>query len=93
MSDEPNQPLPVSSSPRIGDTRPAPQIGDTRPAAPSGAPIPSTPGQGGGRRRRGGRGRSGQGNRDSRGERDGALSNPQGGARRLMDAPVEASAP
>jgi ribonuclease E len=103
VSDEPNQPLPVSSNPRIGDTRPAPQIGDTRPAVPSASTStsssPSTPGPGGGnRRRRGGRGRSGQGNREPRGDRDASSysnspNNQNGAPRRLMDAPVEASAP
>ncbi|HEY1761960.1 MAG TPA: Rne/Rng family ribonuclease [Acidimicrobiales bacterium] len=100
MSDESNQPVPSSTSPRIGDTRPAPQIGDTRPVARGAtAPAtPSTPTSGGNRRRRGGRGRSGQGNRENRENRegrDGATQNApaNGGARRSTEAPVEASAP
>ncbi len=92
MSDEPNIQSAASSSPRIGDTRPAPQIGDTRPGTASVPPNTNTggsPGQpggqgGGNRRRRGGRGR-------------GSLSqgNPQrqGGGARLGETPVEASAP
>ncbi|HTT60042.1 MAG TPA: Rne/Rng family ribonuclease [Acidimicrobiales bacterium] len=96
MSDESTQPLPSSSSPRIGDTRPAPQIGDTRPAGRSSAPgapgTPSPPGQG--RRRRGGRGRSGgQGNRDGRDARDSRDATTAVATRRPTDAPVEASAP
>ncbi|HEV3188033.1 MAG TPA: Rne/Rng family ribonuclease [Acidimicrobiales bacterium] len=101
MSDETIQPSPSSSSPRIGDTRPAPQIGDTRPGASGSTSTPSSspaaPAQGGGnRRRRGGRGRSGgQGNRDGRegragqGNQNGQSNQP----RRIVDAPVEASAP
>ena len=97
MSDETNTQSASSSSPRIGDTRPAPQIGDTRPGS-----VPSTntsaparqgqqgqgqqgQGQGGGgnRRRRGGRGRGGQGGQG------GQPRNPT----RPFDSPVEASAP
>ena len=87
MSDETNNPSASSSSPRIGDTRPAPQIGDTRPGAPShAAPKPlgsdaSTSQGGATRRRRGGRGRSGQQGNQAR-------SQP-----RYTEAPVEASAP
>jgi ribonuclease E len=101
VSDESIQPLPSSSSPRIGDTRPAPQIGDTRPSvgtpSSNGAAAPSTNAQGGGnRRRRGGRGRSGQGNRENRDSREtqGRGTPPNGAApRRVIEAPVEASAP
>ncbi len=85
MSDETNIQPASSSSPRIGDTRPAPQIGDTRPGTPSSPP--SSPsggqerqGQGANRRRRGGRGRGGQG------------GSPRP-ASRVFEAPVEASAP
>ncbi len=92
MSDEPNIQSAASSSPRIGDTRPAPQIGDTRPGTASVPPNTNTggsPGQpggqgGGNRRRRGGRGRGGL-----------SQGNPQrqGGGARLGETPVEASAP
>ncbi|HEY5112173.1 MAG TPA: Rne/Rng family ribonuclease [Acidimicrobiales bacterium] len=102
MSDESNQPVPSSSNPRIGDTRPSPQIGDTRPAAPGGPATPATTsngsnGGGGNRRRRGGRGRSGQGgqsnqsNQGGRGSQNGTSN--QGNQRRVSEAPVEASAP
>jgi ribonuclease E len=100
VSDEINPQPVLSSSPRIGDTRPAPQIGDTRPGSavptptvPSGTQDRSAqgtqgqpgPGQGGTRsRRRGGRGRSGGG---------GGQSTQQRPAVRSLDAPVEASAP
>ena len=91
MSDEPNIQSAASSSPRIGDTRPAPQIGDTRPggvtphATPSGAGQPGT-GQGGGnRRRRGGRGRGGGLSQ--------ANAQRQAQSSRTNDTPVEASAP
>ena len=103
MSDESIQPSPSSSSPRIGDTRPAPQIGDTRPGTQSSTTStgssPSTSNQGGGnRRRRGGRGRAGQGNRQNRDNRTGQASqngqaNQTNQSRRVVDAPVEASAP
>ncbi|MGA2432161.1 MAG: Rne/Rng family ribonuclease [Acidimicrobiales bacterium] len=83
MSDETN---PVnqsvsSTSPRIGDTRPAPQIGDTRPgiAVPH---VPSGQPSGANRRRRGGRGRGGQGGQQRTQNQS-----------RNLDAPVEASAP
>jgi ribonuclease E len=92
VSDEPNIQSAASSSPRIGDTRPAPQIGDTRPGTASVPPNTNTggsPGQpggqgGGNRRRRGGRGRGGL-----------SQGNPQrqGGGARLAETPVEASAP
>ena len=100
MSDESNQPVPSSSNPRIGDTRPSPQIGDTRPGA-GGLPVTSAPTSngsnagGGNRRRRGGRGRSGQGglsNQGSRGSQNNS-SNQNNQPRRVVDAPVEASAP
>jgi ribonuclease E len=98
VSDESIQPLPSSSNPRIGDTRPAPQIGDTRPGArvpatstPGTPGTPSAPGQG--RRRRGGRGRSCQGNRDNRESRDPREVSANGASRRNLEAPVEASAP
>ncbi|HUV57493.1 MAG TPA: Rne/Rng family ribonuclease [Acidimicrobiales bacterium] len=99
MSDETNNQTQSSSSPRIGDTRPAPQIGDTRPGTPSsslqkttGESSPSTRsgqggqgGQGGGnRRRRGGRGRGAQG---------GSQGNQPRSQVRQSEAPVEASAP
>jgi len=97
VSDESNNQPQSSSSPRIGDTRPAPQIGDTRPGVPSSNPQRQSsdsgqpgPGQGGGqgganRRRRGGRGRGGQG-----GGSQGNQPRPQP---RYSEAPVEASAP
>ena len=90
MSDEPNTQSAASSSPRIGDTRPAPQIGDTRPSATTSTPAANggqpSPGQGGGnRRRRGGRGRGGGG--------QGNQQRQQNQAPRIFDAPVEASAP
>lgn len=95
MSDETNNQSASSSSPRIGDTRPAPQIGDTRPGTSStnAAPQTSAPnqgGQGGQNRRRGGRGRgrSGQG---GQGGRSGQSRNEQ--QSRPTEAPVEASAP
>jgi len=99
VSDETNNQTQSSSSPRIGDTRPAPQIGDTRPGTPSsslqkttGESSPSTRsgqggqgGQGGGnRRRRGGRGRGAQG---------GSQGNQPRSQVRQSEAPVEASAP
>ncbi len=85
VSDESNNQPESSSSPRIGDTRPAPQIGDTKGAAPQPA-TPREGQQGGGNknRRRGGRGRGGQG---------GANPRPQNQQTRNVDAPVEASAP
>ena len=91
MSDETNTQSASSSSPRIGDTRPAPQIGDTRPGSgpPSNAQAPARQGQGqgqgqggGNRRRRGGRGRG-------QGGQGGQPRNPN----RTFDSPVEASAP
>ena len=95
MSDETNTQSASSSSPRIGDTRPAPQIGDTRPGTSTPASQSSSSGgqgntQGGGqggqnRRRRGGRGRGGQGGQG------GQQRAPQ--QTRYADAPVEASAP
>ena len=95
MSDETNTQSASSSSPRIGDTRPAPQIGDTRPGTSTPASQSSSSGgqgntQGGGqggqnRRRRGGRGRGGQGSQG------GQQRVPQ--PTRYADAPVEASAP
>ncbi|HEY5265321.1 MAG TPA: Rne/Rng family ribonuclease [Acidimicrobiales bacterium] len=106
MSDESNQPVPSSSNPRIGDTRPSPQIGDTRPGAPGAPASPATTAPtsngsnagGGNRRRRGGRGRSGQGgqsnqsNQGGRGSQNNS-SNQNNQPRRVADAPVEASAP
>ncbi len=85
VSDESNNQPESSSSPRIGDTRPAPQIGDTKGSAPQPA-APREGQQGGGNknRRRGGRGRGGQG---------GANPRPQNQQPRNADAPVEASAP
>jgi len=95
VSDETNTQSASSSSPRIGDTRPAPQIGDTRPGTSTPASQSSSSGgqgntQGGGqggqnRRRRGGRGRGGQGGQG------GQQRAPQ--QTRYADAPVEASAP
>jgi len=95
VSDETNTQSASSSSPRIGDTRPAPQIGDTRPGTSTPASQSSSSGgqgntQGGGqggqnRRRRGGRGRGGQGSQG------GQQRVPQ--PTRYADAPVEASAP
>jgi ribonuclease E len=95
VSDESNQPVPSSSSPRIGDTRPAPQIGDTRPGARAAAApaTPAAPNSGGARRRRGGRGRSGQGNRENRNGATQTNDVTNGSVRRTVDAPVEASAP
>jgi len=106
VSDESNQPVPSSSNPRIGDTRPSPQIGDTRPGAPGAPASPATTAPtsngsnagGGNRRRRGGRGRSGQGgqsnqsNQGGRGSQNNS-SNQNNQPRRVADAPVEASAP
>ena len=93
MSDETNTQPASSSSPRIGDTRPAPQIGDTRPGsapASSNGQAPARQGQGqgqgqggGNRRRRGGRGRGGQGGQGTQ------TRNPA----RSFDSPIEASAP
>ncbi|MGB8196361.1 MAG: Rne/Rng family ribonuclease [Acidimicrobiales bacterium] len=89
MSDETNTQPASSSSPRIGDTRPAPQIGDTRPSSSSTssngqAPAPARQGQGqgqgqggGNRRRRGGRGRGGQGGQGQGGQNQGGQN--QGG--------------
>jgi ribonuclease E len=90
VSDEPNIQSAASSSPRIGDTRPAPQIGDTRPGGvtPPSAPNGGQPGtgQGGGnRRRRGGRGRGGGLSQ--------ANAQRQAQAPRNNETPVEASAP
>ncbi len=98
MNDESNQPVPSSSNPQIGDTRPAPQIGDTRPGSgSSNAPSPAgtnTSNQGGGnRRRRGGRGRSGQGSQGNRENRENRENGPSSQVRRAVEAPVEASAP
>ena len=85
MTDESNNQPESSSSPRIGDTRPAPQVGDTRNATPQPS-TPREPGQGGNKnRRRGGRGRGGQG-----GQGQPRQQNQQP---RNVDAPVEASAP
>jgi ribonuclease E len=91
VSDETNTQPASSSSPRIGDTRPAPQIGDTRPGsapASSNGQAPARQGQGqsqggGNRRRRGGRGRGGQGGQGTQ------TRNPA----RSFDSPIEASAP
>lgn len=93
MSDETNNQSASSSSPRIGDTRPAPQIGDTRPGMSTSAPKSTQTGGGTGggqgngqgganRRRRGGRGR-GQGGQQQRASQQ----------NRVADTPVEASAP
>ena len=101
MSDEFNNQSTASSSPRIGDTRPAPQIGDTRPGTPSSnasrasgdtsSTAPARSGQGGGnRRRRGGRGR-GQGGQGGQGGQN--SSNVSRSQSRPSEAPVEASAP
>ena len=85
VSDESNNQPESSSSPRIGDTRPAPQVGDTRNSTPQPA-TPREPGQGGNKnRRRGGKGRGGQG-----GQGQPRQQNQQP---RNVDAPVEASAP
>ena len=85
VTDESNNQPESSSSPRIGDTRPAPQVGDTRNATPQPS-TPREPGQGGNKnRRRGGRGRGGQG-----GQGQPRQQNQQP---RNVDAPVEASAP
>ena len=85
VSDESNNQPESSSSPRIGDTRPAPQVGDTRNSTPQPA-TPREPGQGANKnRRRGGRGRGGQG-----GQGQPRQQNQQP---RNVDAPVEASAP
>ena len=107
MSDETTTPA-SSSSPRIGDTRPAPQIGDTRPGTsssrePSSTPSTSNNGQGTNRRRRGGRGRGGQGGQNNANGQGGQRSQNnqssagQGGQSRQnarpVEAPVEASAP
>jgi ribonuclease E len=94
VSDETNTQPASSSSPRIGDTRPAPQIGDTRPGSgpASNGQAPARQGQGqgqgqggGNRRRRGGRGRGGGG----QGGQSGQPRTPN----RTFDSPVEASAP
>jgi len=79
-----------SSSPRIGDTRPAPQIGDTRPGTATPHPPSAQPG-GANRRRRGGRGRGGQGGQTSQGGQSGQQRSQN--QSRSVDAPVEASAP
>ena len=85
MTDESNNQPESSSSPRIGDTRPAPQVGDTRDSTPQPS-APREPGQGANKnRRRGGRGRGGQG-----GQGQPRQQNQQP---RNVDAPVEASAP
>ena len=85
MTDESNNQHESSSSPRIGDTRPAPQVGDTRNSTPQ-PTTPREPGQGNNKnRRRGGRGRGGQG-----GQGQARQQNQQP---RNVDAPVEASAP
>ena len=86
MSDETNpaNQSVSSSSPRIGDTRPAPQIGDTRPGTAT-PHVPSGQPGGANRRRRGGRGRGGQGGQ-------GVPPRNQNQTRNA-DAPVEASAP
>jgi ribonuclease E len=87
VSDETNNQPTASSSPRIGDTRPAPQVGETRPA-PAGAreSAPREPGQGNNRRRRGGRGRGG-------GQGGQGGNNNANRAPRAEGTPVEASAP
>ena len=85
VTDESNNQPESSSSPRIGDTRPAPQVGDTRDSTPQPS-APREPGQGANKnRRRGGRGRGGQG-----GQGQPRQQNQQP---RNVDAPVEASAP
>ena len=85
MTDESNNQPESSSSPRIGDTRPAPQVGDTRNSTPQPS-TPREPGQGGNKnRRRGGRGRGAQGGQGQ--------SRQQNQQPRNVDAPVEASAP
>jgi len=85
VTDESNNQHESSSSPRIGDTRPAPQVGDTRNSTPQ-PTTPREPGQGNNKnRRRGGRGRGGQG-----GQGQARQQNQQP---RNVDAPVEASAP
>ena len=92
MSDETNPASQSvsSSSPRIGDTRPAPQIGDTRPGTATPHPPSAQPG-GANRRRRGGRGRGGQGGQTSQGGQSGQQRSQN--QSRSVDAPVEASAP
>ena len=101
MTDETSRPTNESTTPRIGDTRPAPQIGDTRPAPaspqgearPAGEPRPAGSGSNANRnrnRRRRGKG-SGQGGQG--GNQSGQSANAQARQSRPTEAPVEASAP
>jgi ribonuclease E len=90
-------------APQIGDTRPAANPTREQSNAPSSSSNGQGGGQGGNRRRRGGRGRGGQGGQSAQGLQSRQSSQgqnaqgTQGGQNRqntrLVEAPVEASAP